>query len=77
MFNAFSVLLNISHYGKAQPRHLRATHSRERTRSSSGAKHCVGNGALMEATDQQTADEASRVIIEAMWRRLKTKPLHH
>jgi hypothetical protein len=37
----------------------------------------VGNAALMEAAEQQTADEASRVIIEAMWRRLKTKPLHH
>ena len=37
----------------------------------------VGNVALMEATDQQTADDASWVIIEAMWRRLKTKPLHH
>ncbi len=34
---------------------------------------CAGNRALLEATDQQTADDASWVIIEALWRRLKTE----
>jgi len=34
---------------------------------------CAGNRALMEATDRQTADDASWVIIEALWRRLKSE----